>query len=83
MRRRVRAEEGSFGTVAVGHKSLLLAGGAQIEKCTASRLAGMTPAKDDTHKSERIWLKHEPYEGRSEVGCQKHLGASWGLGLLV
>ena len=35
----------------------------------------MAPAKDDTHKSERIWLKHEPYEGRSEVRCQM-----WGCG---
>ena len=38
----------------------------------------MAPAKDDTHKSERIWLKHEPYEGRSEVRCQKHLVRLWG-----
>ena len=38
----------------------------------------MAPAKDDTHKSERIWLKHEPYEGRSEVRCQKHLVGLWG-----
>ena len=40
-------------------------------RCTA-------PAKDDTHKSERIWLKHEPYEGRSEVRCQKHPVGLWG-----